>query len=341
MTRTVLLFTLLGGFVAVNAAAQNSARNLSCYQEMQALMQSKTTLKAALDFESAPLCAQQMTRSVATLVPKKNLKKNDLGGNYSIQAPTFGKAHDLCAGELHAGNKVLSACSGVLISENRVLTTGRCLKEFHEKSPDLKALCDNFYVVFDYFIGASDLAPKQVYTCRTIPLVDYNTRVLTQDLALIELDRLVQDREPVRIAKKEVTIGQSLLMSSSPSGLPVSVSTGAIQENLRDSRGRLYHRAMLQSYYGNVGAPVFHPETAELVGLVKEAAVPGDDSVPRKKVGNCYKIKDYIEARKKNGRLEGDVIIPTVSISPAFFEAVKVRAPASFNRPAAPVPAGR
>lgn len=308
---------------------------------MQSLMQSKTSLKAALDFESAPLCAQQMTRSVATLVPKKNLKKNELGGNFSIQAPTFGKAHDLCAGELHATNKVLSACSGVLISENRVLTTGRCLKEFHDKSPDLKALCDNFYVVFDYFIGASDLAPKQVYSCRSIPVVDFNPSVLTQDLALIELDRLVLDREPVRIAKKEVTIGQSLLMSSSPSGLPVSVSTGAIQENLRDSRGRLYHRAMLQSYYGNVGAPVFHPETAELVGLVKEAAVPGDDSVPRKKVGSCYKIKDYLEARKKNGRLEGDVIIPTVSMSPAFFEAVKVRAPASFKPSPAPSAAGR
>ena len=319
-------------------SAASGAPALTCYQEMQGLMQSKTELKAALPFEASPICAQQMTRSVAVLVPKKNLRKNDLGGNYTILGPAFGKDQNLCAGEKHEKDKVLGACSGVLIGVDRVLTTGQCLREFHDKSPDMKSLCQNFYIVFDYFMGVSEIAPKQVYNCRTIPVIDYNPGVVTQDLALIELDRLVQDREPVRVAKKEVAVGQSLLMSSSPAGLPISVSTGAIQEDLRDSKNRLYHRAMLQSYYGNRGAPVFHPESAELVGLVKDGGVSGTDKVPKKKMGACFKVKDYIAAQSKGGRLQGDVVIPTVSMSPAFFEVVKLRSPASLPHRAAPAP---
>jgi hypothetical protein len=86
-----------------------------------------------------------------------------------------------------------------------------------------------------------------------------------EDYAIIELDREVLDREPVRlnldsIARKD----DRLLIMGHPMGLPLKVASNArVIKN-----GKKFFATNLDSFQGNSGSPVFNVNTGEVEGIL-------------------------------------------------------------------------
>jgi V8-like Glu-specific endopeptidase len=85
------------------------------------------------------------------------------------------------------------------------------------------------------------------------------------DYAFIELDRKVNDRQPLKVRKTgKISKGASLVVIGHPTGLPTKIADGA---NVRTLQGKFFV-ANLDTFGGNSGSAVFNAETEEVEGIL-------------------------------------------------------------------------
>lgn len=165
----------------------------------------------------------------------------------------------LCAGELFETQPALSACSGVLIAEDLVLTAGHCT-----------AGCNDLRFVFDYALTPSGTLPTltqdDVYRCAGT-VVEHDSRT-GLDYSILRLARPVVNREPapIRAETTPVEPGTSLLMSGHPWRMPLKIADNA---NVRSHAASGTHFvANLDAIIGNSGSGVFDADSKELLGIL-------------------------------------------------------------------------
>lgn len=171
----------------------------------------------------------------------------------------------VCSHERFASQPAMASCSGFLVGDNKLVTAGHCVRNISD--------CSSSSWVFGYKVqheldSEVVIDKKDVYKCSSIISRELDS-VTQNDYALIELDRVVEDRTPLKFREEgEVAVGDELVVIGHPSGLPTKISDKAYVRSV----GETFLKANLDTYGGNSGSAVFNVKS----GLVEGILVRGE-----------------------------------------------------------------
>ncbi len=200
---------------------------------------------------------RSLSKAVAAMIPQKNLKKTRNGFRIHNSVQTLRETYNFCDGERFNNQPTAAICTGFLVAPNIMVTAGHCYTE------EKKACKDNVWV-FDYKVSQLDEFPsRNVYHCKKIlgRKLEENTGV---DYTVVELDRAVAERKPLKLSSQPPSEGIPLVIMGHPMGLPLKISDGAEILNLEEN----FFRANLDSFEGNSGSPVFNRGNGEVEGIL-------------------------------------------------------------------------
>lgn len=226
---------------------------------------------------------QMISQGVAAQIDKKKLLESDDSESLTIKAQSLNQElpHPLCEGERFGDLPNVSDCSGFLVGEDLLLTAGHCMKE--------QGACENKVWVFDYRVDkvvsqtleiglktyqALSFKKKNIYTCQKVLSTLYSTDAADPyyltDYALIQLDRKVEDRTPLKYRGEGKVDNKSTLAAL---GHPVGAfQILAAKGRIRDNSRPFSFNTNLDTFQGNSGSPVFDRQT----GLVEGILTRGD-----------------------------------------------------------------
>lgn len=224
---------------------------------------------------------KKLADSVAGMVKATKLRE-DIGDKnfYSFRKQTAEDKFELCEEEPFRKQYTLPICSGFLIAPDTLVTAGHCVEDMLD--------CANFKWVFGFKKGTEKIAKEDVYSCKKIHERQlHQSKWKLQDYAVIQLDRKVKGRAPLRFRrKKKAKIGTKLFVIGHPSGLPMKITdNGKIQRMNKEEvwkpistlfKKRYYFNANLDTYSGNSGSPVFNRKTKLVEGILVQG---GEDYV--------------------------------------------------------------
>lgn len=210
-------------------------------------------------FESRKSMYVELAKSTAAMIPNSALR-NETNGLVKIGGTTL-QGRGICAKERFAKQPTAANCSGFLVGDKYLVTAGHCI----ENQVD----CNNYKWVFDYKVdhseqGSVDVEKTAIYSCKSI--VERSLDGATQDdYAMIELDRVVTDREPLKFRQRGKPLANAaLVVIGHPTGLPTKIADGA---NVRSHEAKFF-RANLDTYGGNSGSAVFNAKSGMVEGIL-------------------------------------------------------------------------
>lgn len=251
------------------------------------------------------------SKSVAGMVVKSAFRESSANKNYysvkrfdlkdlnlseDEEAPPIG----LCRFERFRRQPTLALCSGFLISENLLMTAGHCIRGERD--------CEAFSWIFDYDITTIRtfkkmwFKKKSLYHCKKIIKREEDPIDGGLDYAIIELDRPVKDREPLKLnLTNEINIDAEVALIGHPDGVPLKIApNGRVLS--KDINTLVY--ASVDSFTGNSGGPLLSQRS----GVVEGILVSGAKDYYESDLG-CMKVN-----RCKAGECAGEVAVLLSSI---------------------------
>jgi len=211
-------------------------------------------------YDSSNATFIELAKSTAAMINKNNLKSLLKSGEVEISGTTL-EGRGICAQERFSKQISVATCSGFLVSANKLVTAGHCIETERD--------CENYKWIFDYKVDHADQATvnipsTSVFSCKRI-IARKLDNISKDDYALIELDRNVTDRQPLKFRQSgRIDNGDALVVIGHPTGLPTKISDGA---KVR-SRQMKFFVANLDTYGGNSGSAVFNVESGEVEGIL-------------------------------------------------------------------------
>ena len=201
----------------------------------------------------------KLAKSTAAMISASKIKEfnND---QVQITGKTL-EQNGVCSSEPFAKQLAAANCSGFLVGEKTLLTAGHCIRSQFD--------CERYSWVFDYkvdFPTQSEMIvdKSSVYSCKKLVKQELDS-ASGIDYAVIELDKAVTDRSPLKFRTEgSVSVGEPLVVIGHPSGLPTKVADGA---NVRAIKEK-YLVANLDTYGGNSGSAVFNSVTGVVEGIL-------------------------------------------------------------------------
>lgn len=210
-------------------------------------------------FESSDSALVELSRSTAGMIPVENLRSSR-SGEVEISAATL-QSRGICAKERFSQQISAANCSGFLVAPNVLVTAGHCIRSESD--------CASNKWVFDYKVdhaaqGDVTVPSTSVYNCKKI-IERSLDQFSKDDYAVIELDRSVTDRRPLRFRKYgKITTGTPIAVIGHPTGLPTKIADGAAVRSLDNK----FFVTNLDTYGGNSGSAVFNVRTSEVEGIL-------------------------------------------------------------------------
>lgn len=212
-----------------------------------------------VDTKFSSIESQELARSVPALIPKRNVSRLP-DGKYKLSGIPL-ESYGICSDEAFAEESIIANCSASFIGEDRILTAGHCL------DPDNNT-CETYNVVFDYVKGTDTFDPSRVYHCRKVLFREFDETLVGIDLAIIQLDRKVTDREPI-----ELDLGQNLRLNDPLTliGYPLGISQKVVETGKvtsLDIKNVSFHHD-LDSFSVNSGSPIFSSQGKQVGVMVR------------------------------------------------------------------------
>jgi len=281
------------------------------------------------DYFQVPGEVQRLADSVVSLW--QSTKVNRTGDVFALTTRNFGQSMSLCPTERFYDQPKGAFCSGALVGEDLIMTSGHCIAD--------EAACADTKIVFGFNIrkegeaAATTRPAGEVYGCKKIiesrlPAPAnfvakwIGPRWVGPDYALIQLDRKVSGHNPLPINRKQKLVkGGRLFAIGHPNGLPLKVADGA---KIRNVSPKDFFMADLDTYEGNSGSPVFSAET----GLIEGVLFDGGEDFVDPPVGCKH---SYVAGQEQG---EGEYVT-RISVLAGLIPAVKAgagdKAPGEFR----------
>ncbi len=194
--------------------------------------------------------------STVALISVDKLRKSK-SGNYEIKAAPMGRTFHLCLDEPFIQQPSAASCSGFLVGADLIATAGHCVPETCD--PKVK-------IVFDFSLKSADqgtpgISGHQVYKCKKV-IVRKSTN--SEDFALIQLDRLVPDHQPLKLSARAPETSDKLVVFGHPLGLPLKVADRAQVQKVYNS----FFVTDTDTFDGNSGSAVLNANRLEVVGIL-------------------------------------------------------------------------
>ncbi len=241
--------------------------------------------------ESKNAVHKRMANSVAVMIPEFVVWDTDKDKT-SFMDLNLKDTMKVCDAEPFAHQQTVATCTGFLVAPNLLVTAGHCVKS--------EADCGHNKWVFDYKVKkksdttVGSIPNSSIYSCKKIVESKLSSSLFSKkDWAIIELDRPVKDRAPLKLSKKAPSRGDNLYVIGAPSGLPLKIATGVVR-----SKKLSHFSANLDTFAGNSGSPVFNSKTNQVEGIL----VRGDNDYTEI-FGRCLVSTTY----KENGGRGEDV----------------------------------
>lgn len=225
------------------------------------------------------------------------------------------KAPEFCSWEKFVEQPKGAVCSGYLIAHDLILTAGHCAK--------LENVCEDYRWVFDFKLNKKtqtaglDIKREDVYRCKKIISKVQSTVVGNLDYGLIQLDRSVKGREPLKLRLEgKINDEEGIFAIGNPSGLPLKVVSGA---NVRDNSSDYIFSANLDTYTGNSGSAVFNAVS----GLVEGILVQGEDDFDFNEKEMCLESKVCKDDECRGETVTRVSTIPEISLYNMFMDAAR------------------
>jgi V8-like Glu-specific endopeptidase len=189
-----------------------------------------------------------------------------IAGNLgTIRANSLQTSMGACANERFASQPVAANCSGFLVKNDMLVTAGHCITG--------ASACAKYSWVFDFAYTSKGSNPtvvntNSIYKCKRVVSRSQDNTTMN-DYALIQLDRPVTDRMPLKYRKEgKIGLGTPVYVIGYPSGMPVKIAGGAKVTVLENT----YFSSNLDTYGGNSGSSVFNGITGEIEGILVRGA---------------------------------------------------------------------
>lgn len=227
-----------------------------------------------IDTKFASAQTQELARSVPALVQKHRMRMLE-NGQIELFGPSLQQTFNLCLDQPFKEEEIIANCTGSLIDKNKILTAAHCLV-------DRALACDSYSIVFDYkreeipMMQRHVLHSSQVYQCKSIQFLEFDRTLNSIDLAIIELDRNVEDREPIELDfSQSLEVGDSLMMIGHPMG--ISQKAVEVGKVLSVDKKNVSFRNDLDSFSVNSGSPIF--KGTKQVGVLVRGTGPNFSKV--------------------------------------------------------------
>jgi S1-C subfamily serine protease len=260
----VFIYTLMSLLVACGETLSRMPETESSAKEADGRVEERVIYGEDNRVENyqASQALRALAASTVALVKKSELSNQR--GFFVLGGDNFGSSYNLCSSEPFRDQTSGAFCSGSLVGPNLVMTAGHCITN----STD----CANTSFVFDFALtspsGENKSFPENsVYACSQI--IKRELENSGADYALIELDRAVSGRSPLKVRRSgNVSAGDPLVVIGHPAGLPQKIAGGAV---VRAVQAR-HFVTNLDTYGGNSGSAVFNAATFEIEGILVHRA---------------------------------------------------------------------
>ncbi|GAB4019160.1 MAG: hypothetical protein Fur0010_20880 [Bdellovibrio sp.] len=283
--------------------------------------------------ESTNELYKKLAQSTAAMIPNEAVTPVMEGVLSKINGATLKESQRLCEGERFEGQQTAGMCSGFLVGPNLLVTAGHCMPSTEDANGNLvSSSCQGNKWVFDYrqdllgddtkevFVNSSN-----VYSCKRV-LGQKLSRTSMNDYAIIELDREVTGREPLKYRTEgKIADGTELVVIGHPSGLPTIIADGA---QVRTNDNPFFFQANLDTFGGNSGSAVFDAET----GVVEGILVRGEKDYKYDEVNNCYRVFQC-----ENDKCRGEDVT-RITMIPQLAPGQQPEEPAEPETPSFPFP---
>ena len=190
---------------------------------------------------------------------------------------------------------VAFSCTGFLIAPDLLVTAGHCVYAVNTPNQEIQnesgLACEAFDWIFDYekksdgSVETQSIPLDRLYHCKQIIYAVQKETAPYADYALIQLDRPVLDRQPLKMSPNPVVIGEPVKMIGHPFGTPKKISDqGQVILN-NNSYSSLVTN--LDAFVGFSGSPVLNSKD-EVIGVL---------------VGGLPSANTYVDSQNKCERL--------------------------------------
>lgn len=324
-------FTLMMALTSLDTSARviygedNRMEVSEAPEHLQVLARSAATMISSLKMSVDPARPNLTQVEQSTLSDWLTSVTSGEDKSPKLFTPKFIKANkaplNFCPGERFVDQPNAGMCSGFLIAPDLLVTAGHCV--------ELATFCSEYKWVFDYkvdpvtFQAGVDVPNENIYSCKKM-ISGSLSMDLGLDYGLVQLDRPVTGRKPLKINKNKTKDDAKLVLIGSPSGLPLKVAPGGV---VRNNTHPFYFTSNTDSYQGNSGSAVFNEKTGEVEGIL----VRGEEDFVGNPLLKCVQSNRCTSDSCRGEDISRMTSIPEIGLQDALVQAIQLGDLESLN----------